>query len=328
MIAVTGAAGFIGSNLAARLSADGNDLLLTDYPLTASKLVNWLGLKRFHFVEHLEFLKALEDNHLSPDAVFHLGACSSTTETDWKYLQRNNIEYSQQIWNWCAQNKKPFIYASSAATYGDGSVGYDDRTPPERLQPLNLYGRSKNEFDAWVLKQISDGKKSPPRWAGLKFFNVYGPRESHKGSMASVVWKAYRQIETVGEVSLFRSNDPTIRDGEQKRDFVFVEDCIDHMLWLLQFPNAEGLYNSGTGHARTFLDLVRAVFAALNKEPRIRFIDMPENLSAQYQNFTEAVMTKLQTAGYRKKATSLEDGVAKYISSLQTNNSESFKGNS
>jgi len=328
MIAVTGAAGFIGSNLAARLSADGNELVLTDYPLTADKLVNWMGLKHFHFVEHLDFLKELEDGRLSPNAIFHLGACSSTTETDWKYLQRNNIEYSQRLWNWCAHKKKPFIYASSAATYGNGSAGYDDRTSPERLQPLNLYGRSKNEFDQWVLKHVSGGKPSPPRWAGLKFFNVYGPRESHKGSMASVVWKAYRQIETVGEVSLFRSNDPAIRDGEQKRDFVFVEDCIDHMLWLSQFPNVAGLYNSGTGEARTFVDLVLAVFAALNKEPRIRFIDMPENLSAQYQNFTEAVMTKLRTAGYQKKATTLEDGVANYISSLQMNNSEPFKGNS
>ncbi|HMD14772.1 MAG TPA: ADP-glyceromanno-heptose 6-epimerase, partial [Bacteroidota bacterium] len=300
----------------------------TDYPLTASKLVNWLGLKHFHFLEHLEFLKALEEDRLSPDAIFHLGACSSTTETDWKYLQRNNIEYSQHLWNWCARKKKPFIYASSAATYGNGSSGYDDRTPPERLQPLNLYGRSKNEFDQWVLKHIFDGKQSPPRWAGLKFFNVYGPRESHKGAMASVVWKAYRQIETVGEVSLFRSNDPAIRDGEQKRDFVFVEDCIDHMLWLLQFPHVAGVYNSGTGEARTFLDLVRAVFTALNKKPRIRFVDMPAGLSAQYQNFTEAVMTKLRTAGYNKKATSLEEGVAKYISSLQMNSSESFKGNS
>ena len=319
MIAITGAAGFIGSNLAARLSADGNELLLTDYPLTASKLVNWLGLKNFQFLEHLQFLKALEEGHLSPDAVYHLGACSSTTETDWKYLQRNNIEYSQRLWHWCAREKKPLIYASSAATYGNGSAGYDDTTPPERLQPMNLYGRSKNEFDQWVLKQVSSGKKIPPRWAGVKFFNVYGPRESHKGAQASVVWKAYRQIETVGEVSLFRSNDPAIRDGEQKRDFVFVEDCIDHMLWLEQYPLVAGLYNSGTGHARTFLDLVKAVFSALNKEPRIRFVDMPANLSGQYQNFTEAVMNKIRTAGYQKPPTTLEEGVAKCISSLQNN---------
>ncbi|HEY5614861.1 MAG TPA: ADP-glyceromanno-heptose 6-epimerase [Bacteroidota bacterium] len=318
MIAVTGAAGFIGSNLATRLATAGSELVLIDHPLTPGKHLNWPGLKGFRFLEHLNFLDELEQNRLTLDAVFHLGACSSTTETDWNFLLKNNLEYSQRLWNWCARENKPLIYASSAATYGDGSLGFDDTTHPEKLRPLNLYGRSKNDFDIWVYKQIAEGRKTPPRWAGLKFFNVYGPREAHKGAMASVVWKAYQQIMTNGEVMLFRSNDPAIKDGEQKRDFVFVEDCIDHMLWLWQSPHAGGLYNSGTGFARTFLDLVLSVFAALNKEPRIQFIDMPAELSEQYQNFTEATMEKIRSTGFAKPYTSLENGVTKYLTSLRS----------
>jgi len=318
MIAVTGAAGFIGSNLATRLATAGSELVLIDHPLTPGKHLNWPGLKGFRFLEHLNFLDELEQNRLTPDAVFHLGACSSTTETDWNFLLKNNLEYSQRLWNWCAREQKPLVYASSAATYGDGSLGFDDTTHPEKLRPLNLYGRSKNDFDIWVYKQIAEGRKTPLRWAGLKFFNVYGPREAHKGAMASVVWKAYQQIMTNGEVKLFRSNDPAIKDGEQKRDFVFVEDCIDHMLWLWQSPHAGGLYNSGTGLARTFLDLVLAVFSALNKEPRIQFIDMPAELSEQYQNFTEATMEKIRSTGFTTPHTSLENGVTKYLTSLRS----------
>ena len=318
MIAVTGAAGFIGSNLATRLATAGSELVLIDHPLTPGKHLNWPGLKGFRFLEHLNFLDELEQNRLTPDAVFHLGACSSTTETDWNFLLKNNLEYSQRLWNWCAREQKPLVYASSAATYGNGSLGFDDTTHPEKLRPLNLYGRSKNDFDIWVYKQIAEGRKTPLRWAGLKFFNVYGPREAHKGAMASVVWKAYQQIMTNGEVKLFRSNDPAIKDGEQKRDFVFVEDCIDHMLWLWQSPHAGGLYNSGTGLARTFLDLVLAVFSALNKEPRIQFIDMPAELSEQYQNFTEATMEKIRSTGFTTPHTSLENGVTKYLTSLRS----------
>lgn len=318
MIAVTGAAGFIGSNLAIRLAAEGAELVLVDHPLTAGKQVDWPGFRKFRLFQHLDFLEALEKGRLDLDAVFHLGACSSTTETNWEYLQSNNIEYSRRLWQWCAREGKPLIYASSAATYGNGSRGFDDTTPPQDLTPLNLYGRSKNDFDIWVNEQTAAGHKAPPNWAGVKFFNVYGPRESHKADMASVVWKAYRQIVNDGEVSLFRSNNAAIRDGEQRRDFVFVEDCIDHMLWLWRSPHAGGLYNSGTGHARTFVDLVRAVFAALNKEQRIRFIDMPPGLSAQYQNFTEAPMAKMRATGFTTPHTSLEHGVARYIGSLRS----------
>jgi len=318
MIAVTGAAGFIGSNLATRLATAGSELVLVDHPLTPGKHLNWPGLKGFRFLEHLDFLEELEQNRFTLDAMFHLGACSSTTETDWNFLLKNNLEYSQRLWNWCAREHKPLVYASSAATYGNGSLGFDDTTHPEKLRPLNLYGRSKNDFDIWVYEQIAEGRKTPPRWAGLKFFNVYGPREAHKGAMASVVWKAYQQIMAHGEVKLFRSNDPAIKDGEQKRDFVFVEDCIDHMLWLWQSPHAGGLYNSGTGFARTFLDLVLAVFSALNKEPHIRFIDMPAELSGQYQNFTEATMQKIRSTGFAKPYTPLENGVTKYLTSLRS----------
>jgi ADP-L-glycero-D-manno-heptose 6-epimerase len=314
MIAVTGAAGFIGSNLAHRLASMGHDLLLVDDELTAEKLANWAGLQQFQFVNHDLFADRLERGELSPDAIFHLGACSSTTETDWNYLKRNNIEYSQRLWTWSARTARPFIYASSAATYGDGSRGFDDRLRPDELQPLNLYGRSKNDFDRWVLDQCAGGKASiPPTWAGLKFFNVYGPRERHKGRMASVVWQSYRQILETGRMRLFRSNDPQIADGEQKRDFVFVNDCVDHMLWLWKHGGPGNIYNSGTGAARTFLDLTKAVFSALGKAPNIEFIDMPKDVVSQYQNLTRADMSKLHAAGYSQPATPIEEGVAQYV---------------
>ncbi|WP_165244092.1 ADP-glyceromanno-heptose 6-epimerase [Paludisphaera soli] len=314
MIAITGAAGFIGSNLAHRLSAAGRELILVDHPLTAATAVNWAGLGRFRFVPMERFLLDLErDEGRSIEAIFHLGACSSTTETDWQFLLENNVGYTRSLWTWCTTEKRPFLYASSAATYGDGSKGFDDRTPASELEPLNLYGKSKNDFDAWVQAEIAAGGATPPAWAGLKFFNVYGPREIHKGKMASVVWHARRQILETGEVRLFKSNDPAFPDGGQRRDFVFVEDCIDHMLWLWEHPEASGIYNSGTGTSRTFRDLATAVFTALGREPTIRFIDMPPELRGQYQNFTQADMSKLREAGYAKAPTALEDGVRKAL---------------
>jgi ADP-L-glycero-D-manno-heptose 6-epimerase len=309
MIAITGAAGFIGSNLAFRLAGQRHDLALVDHPLTPAKAANLIGLPRFRFFEHDTFLDYLRVDCPRLDGIFHLGACSSTTQMDRNYLRRNNVDYTRTLWRWCADNDCPFIYASSAATYGDGSLGFDDRMPADRLRPLNPYGESKNDFDIEVQKILHQGDPTPPGWAGMKFFNVYGPRETHKGSMASVVWHAHRQILETGEVRLFRSNDPAIADGEQRRDFVFVRDCIDHMLWLWDHPEASGIYNSGTGAARTFLDLAHAVFAALDRRPVIRFIDMPMSLSRQYQNFTQADRTKFQAAGYHRAATSLEQGV-------------------
>lgn len=311
MIAITGAAGFIGSNLAQRLAAEGQELLLVDHPLTAAKAANLVGLAEFRFLDHTRFLESLSRRNL--DAVFHLGACSATTESDWSYLVRNNIEYTRSLWNWCTDRGAPFLYASSAATYGDGSRGFSDRTSPRELQPLNLYGKSKNDFDIWALQE----QRTPPRWAGLKFFNVFGPREMHKGRMASVVFQSWQQVHAVGHVNLFRSTVPEFPDGGQKRDFVFVEDCVDHLIWLWQNAAPGGLYNSGTGNARSFLDLAKAVFHSLRREPDIRFIDMPADLAGRYQSFTQADMTKLSGAGYARPPTSLEGGVRKTVEWLE-----------
>ncbi len=317
MIAVTGAAGFIGSNLAHRLAADGTDLLLVDHELTPPKAANLAGLARFRFLRHDAFLDDLDTGRVEPEVVFHLGACSSTTETDWDYLSRNNVAYTQHLWQWCVRHDKPLIYASSAATYGDGSLGFDDRVAPDRLAPLNLYGRSKNDFDRWALDLADRGEPCPPTWAGLKFFNVYGPRESHKGGMASVVWQAHRQILASGVMKLFRSNDPAIADGGQRRDFVFVGDCVDQAIWLARNPHPGGLYNSGSGSARTFLELTEAVFAALGLAPRIEFVPMPERLAGHYQNYTCARLDRLREAGYSAPPTPFEAGVARTVGWLE-----------
>ncbi|MFO0826393.1 MAG: ADP-glyceromanno-heptose 6-epimerase [Gemmataceae bacterium] len=317
MIVVTGAAGFIGSNLAHRLAAEGHELLLVDHPpFTAAKSANWVGLGSFRFLDHERFLTSLPSLG-NVEAMFHLGACSATTENDWSYLERNNIGYTRTLWNWCAERGCPYFYASSAATYGDGTRGFDDHTPPTELHPLNLYGKSKNDFDIWALAAVAAGEPSPRQWAGLKFFNVYGPRETHKGRMASVVLQTWKQIKATGGMALFRSTDPAFADGEQLRDFVFVGDCVDHMLWLWRNGPANGLYNSGTGTPRTFLDLAKAVFLSLELQPNIRFIDMPGDLAGKYQNFTKAEMGKLRTAGFTKPPTPLEVGVRETVRWLE-----------
>lgn len=317
MIAVTGAAGFIGSNLAHTLAAEGHALLLVDHDITSAKAANLAGLSRFAFSRHDHFLDDLAGGRVRPDAIFHLGACSATTETDWNYLLRNNVEYTRTLWQWCAANGKPLLYASSAATYGDGTRGFDDRTPPGEFTPLNLYGKSKNDFDLWALSEVEKGGPQPPKWAGVKFFNVYGPREPHKGRMASVVYQTWRQVKATGGMKLFRSTDPRYPDGGQLRDFVFVGDCVAHLLWLWKHPSPNGLFNSGTGAPRTFLDLATAVFAALGLPPRISFIDMPADLARQYQNFTRAEMSKLRAAGCDLPATSLEAGVRQTVRWLE-----------
>lgn len=317
MIAVTGAAGFIGSNLAHRLAAEGHTLLLVDHDLTPAKAENLAGLPRFAFSRHDHFLDDLAASRVEPDAVFHLGACSSTTETNWDYLFRNNVEYTRHLWEWCTAKRKPLLYASSAATYGDGALGFDDSLAPRALKPLNLYGKSKNAFDVWAVAEAASGQPTPPRWAGLKFFNVYGPRESHKGRMASVVYHTHRQVTATGGMKLFRSTDPDIADGGQRRDFVFVGDCVNHLLWLWRNDAPAGLYNSGSGTARTFLDLAHGVFAALNRPQAVGFTDMPRDLAGKYQNYTCAVMTKLRAAGCEIPATALEDGVRETVRWLE-----------
>ena len=316
--AVTGAAGFIGSNVAHALAASA-DLILVDHPLTPLKAANLCGHRRFTYLDHTDFLAALHRGAVRPTAVYHLGACSSTTETRWDYLQANNIDYTRTLWEWCAANHVPFVYASSAATYGDGSKGFSDRTPPAELTPLNLYGKSKNDFDQWALAEVAAGRPAPPAWAGVKFFNVYGPREPHKGRMASVVFQTWKQIRATGGMRLFRSTDSRYPDGGQLRDFVCVNDCVAHLTWLAAGRVPSGLYNSGTGTPRTFLDLATAVFAALGREPNIAFIDMPPDLARQYQNSTRADMTRLAAAGYPGTPTGLEDGVTQTVQWLEAN---------
>jgi ADP-L-glycero-D-manno-heptose 6-epimerase len=313
MIAITGGAGFIGSNLAHRLAARGRDLMIVDHTLSAAKSANLAGLSRFRIVTDSAFLEELRSDRLVLDAVFHLGARSRMTETDWQFLERNNVAFSQTIWTWCARRGCAFYYASSSATYGDGAMGFDDRTRPEQLKQVNLYGKSKNDFDQWALAQVESGNPTPTAWAGLKFFNVYGPREGHKGASASVIWRARREIFETGEASLFRSYSPGYPDGGQKRDFVFVDDCLDHLLWLSEHDKVCGIFNSATGVARTYADLALAVFSALGREPRIRYVDMPSELISQYQNFTQADMSKLREAGFTIPATTLEEGVRKAI---------------
>ena len=308
---VTGGAGFIGSNIVAELNARGeDDILVVDILGRDEKWKNLVGLKFEDYWEADRFRFALQNDALQTvRAIFHMGACSATTETDASYLADNNYRLTRELCEWCIEKGTRFVYASSGATYGDGSLGYsDDDEATWGLQPLNMYGYSKHLFDLWALrsgfaKQI----------VGLKFFNVYGPREDHKGDMRSVVNKAYAQIRDAGAVKLFRSYRPEYKDGEQVRDFVYVKDAVDVCLWFGDNWDASGIYNVGTGTCRTWLDLARATFAAMGREPKIEFIDMPESLRAKYQYRTEADISKLRAAGYDRPMTTLEDGVRDYV---------------
>jgi len=311
MIAITGAAGFIGSCLTGYLNELGEtDLLLVDDFSPPAKRPNWVGKKYRRLLEREAFPEWLQGHCSSLRAVVHLGARTDTTLHDETVFRTLNLAYSQALWTACARHQIPLIYASSAATYGDGSLGFeDDHALVSKLQPLNPYGRSKNDFDRWALRQPS----APPRWAGLKFFNVYGPNEAHKQRMASVVYHTFLQIQRTGRMRLFRSHHPDFRDGEQQRDFVFVEDVLRVCRFFLEEEAPSGLYNVGTGRARTFLDLAGAVFRALDLEPRIEFIPTPEDIRATYQYFTEASLGKLRRAGYEAPFTSLEEGVESYV---------------
>ena len=317
-IVLTGAAGFIGSYLLGYLNEKGytNIIIVDDF----SEEDKWFNFDSKQFTEKIEreeLFNWLGENDPKIDFIFHLGARTDTTEFDYSIHEKLNVEYSKKIWNYCTEKNIPLVYASSAATYGSGKLGYkDDHDLVEKLQPLNPYGISKNEFDKWALKQSAEplqGMGAPPFWAGLKFFNVYGPNEYHKGRMASVIFHSFNQAKSTGKVKLFRSHRPDFEDGQQLRDFIYVEDVASVCYWLLQHPIASGLYNLGTGKARSFEALVKATFAGMGKEPVIEYIDMPEDIRDKYQYFTEADMNKLTDAGYKEPFYSLEEGVGDYV---------------
>ena len=313
MIVITGALGFIGSCLVQKLNERGHlrNLCVVDDFYKSHKEVNLHNKFIREWIHRDIFLEILGKMPSQVEMVFHLGARTDTTEKDRAIFDELNVNYSQRIWSLCTEHQIPLVYASSAATYGDGQLGYrDDHDIVDQLEPLNPYGVSKNEFDQWALQQ----EEQPPFWAGLKFFNVYGPNEYHKKRMASVIFHAHRQIRQTGGLKLFRSHRPDFRDGEQKRDFVYVKDVVDVCYFLYQNQTAEsGLYNVGTGQARTFHDLGRSVFRAQGLEPNIQFIDTPEDIRDTYQYFTEADISKLRAAGYDREFHSLEEGVADYV---------------
>ncbi|HMP90368.1 MAG TPA: ADP-glyceromanno-heptose 6-epimerase [Kiritimatiellia bacterium] len=314
---VTGGAGFIGSNIVEALNKRGDDnILVVDHLGRDEKWKNLVGMKYEDFQDHISFRKAIQENrHSNISAIFHMGACSATTETDAAYLADNNYRFTRELCEWCLRNGTRFIYASSGATYGNGAMGYsdDDQVTPS-LKPLNMYGYSKHMFDLWALHNKLLGKI-----VGLKFFNVYGPREDHKGDMRSVVHKSFGQIRETGVVKLFKSGKPEFRDGEQVRDFVYVRDAVNVCLYFDRNRDASGLFNVGTGKCRTWVDLVRAVYSAMDISPRIEFIDMPEALRSKYQYHTEAKIDKLRAAGYDAEFTSIEDGVKDYVQSYLMN---------
>jgi ADP-L-glycero-D-manno-heptose 6-epimerase len=318
LIILTGAAGFIGSCTLQYLNEQGiENIILVDKFTEAEKLKNWKHKKYKYLVDRDLLLDWISENKPKIEFVIHLGARTDTTEFDYNIHRELNLEYSEDVWNYCTAYNIPLIYASSAATYGNGELGYeDDDTLLNDLKPLNPYGVSKNEFDKWATRQLN----APPLWAGLKFFNVYGPNEYHKDRMASVIFHACKQIEANGCVKLFKSYKPEFKDGEQLRDFIYVKDIVKVIWWIYtKMKNNEwpaeknGIYNLGTGKARTFNDLIKATFAALNKEPKITYIDMPNDLIDTYQYFTEASMLKLKHTGYEEPFTPLEEGVDDYV---------------
>ncbi len=311
VIVITGAAGFIGSFLVGYLNGMGFEkLILVDDFSVERKKQNTEGKKFLQKVHREEFFAWVANSEHPISYIFHLGARTDTTEMDYSVHKKWNLDYSQKIWQLCSDRNIALVYASSAATYGNGEHGYnDDHDVVTKLAPLNPYGVSKNEFDIWALQQSQE----PPFWAGLKFFNVYGPNEYHKARMASVIFHAYNSISATGGTRLFRSHNPAYKDGEQIRDFIYVKDVVSICVWLMQHQPASGLYNTGTGKARTFNDLVKAIFSALQLPENITYIDTPLDIRDKYQYFTEANMSKLHAAGYNKPFYSLEDGVAEYV---------------
>jgi ADP-L-glycero-D-manno-heptose 6-epimerase len=315
MLLVTGGAGFIGSNVVAALNEAGRaDIVVNDVLGTDQKWRNLAKRQVADVVAPADLFRWLDERKL--DAVVHMGAISDTTATDADLVMENNFRTSMRLLDWCTGANVPFIYASSAATYGDGVQGFNDEWSPEALQklkPMNLYGWSKQLFDQAVAERFVKKEKLPPQWAGLKFFNVFGPNEYHKGEMMSLVAKRFDDAKSGRTVRLFKSHREGIGDGEQRRDFIYVDDAVAVVRWLMQTPAVSGIFNVGTGKARSFRDLISSLFRALNLEPKIEYIDMPENIRGQYQYFTEAKVENLLRAGYNAGFTSLEDGVRSYV---------------
>ncbi|MBN9565105.1 MAG: ADP-glyceromanno-heptose 6-epimerase [Alphaproteobacteria bacterium] len=323
MIIITGGSGFIGSNLLAEFSRQyKGDIVLCDILGNGDK---WRNLSKHRvdaFIYPEQLLPFIENNPNKIEGIFHLGAISSTTEKDVDLIIKNNIQLSSELWHLTTLHQIRFIYASSAATYGDGSAGFDDKfNEPylSQLRPLNPYGWSKHVFDRFVWREVDIYHRKPPQWAGLKFFNVYGPNEYHKDNQKSVVASLFPQIQSTEKAKLFKSYHPSYTDGGQLRDFVYVADCVKIMLWLFANPHISGLFNVGTGKARSFQDLASEVFKALNLAPNIEFIDMPETLKDKYQYYTQANIDKLLAAGYTTPMTSLEEGIKEYVQTYLTN---------
>ena len=318
MILITGGAGFIGSNLHAALAAAGHACTVVDWLGHDGK---WRNLAAYppHTLIPPEALDAFLKSAPPIDMVFHLGAISETTATDGDLVWQTNVALSWRLWEWCARHGARFVYASSASTYGDGAEGFDDDPGKlARLRPLNLYGWTKHAFDLRVQRALAARELAPRQWAGLKFFNVFGPNEAHKGRMISVVKVKYDEVAAGQTPRLFRSDNPAIADGQQRRDFIWVGDVVDVMLWLLETPTVSGLFNLGTGTARTYLDLVHAVSDAAGHPRAVEFIPMPDALQGQYQSFTQARMDRLRAAGYPGQFTPLEDAIRRYVLQLAT----------
>lgn len=319
MIVVTGAAGFIGSCMVKRLNDAGyQDVLAVDDFSRPDKNRNLEGKQLWGQIHRMNFLRWLERNHPDVEAIIHLGARTDTTEQSVAIFNELNLEYSRALWMLCAGYDLPLLYASSAATYGLGELGYsDDHAIIPKLRPLNPYGQSKQDFDVWVLEQTAGLSNSagtePPFWAGFKFFNVYGPNEYHKGRMASVIMHTVRQIKETGAMKLFRSHRPDYQDGAQSRDFIYVKDVVDVLLYFLENKPANAIYNLGTGLARSFRDLATGTFHALGLEPKISFVDTPVDIRDTYQYFTQADMGKIRTAGYKEPFIGLEEGIEDYV---------------
>jgi ADP-L-glycero-D-manno-heptose 6-epimerase len=316
-ILVTGGGGFIGSVIAGYLADKGKyNVVVSDFFGTTEKWRNLSKHRIYDIIAPQENFAWLDAHKDKLEAVIHMGAVSSTTETNVELLLENNFALSRSLWNWCAEHGKRLIYASSAATYGGGEHGFEDRIDMDylaKLHPMNAYGWSKQMFDQFVSLTLADGGKTPPQWVGLKFFNVYGPNEYHKGDQKSVACTILPHARHGRPVHLFKSYNPKYKDGEQLRDFVYIKDCVAVVEWLLDHPQVNGLFNLGSGKARTFKDLAHAVFSALGKAPAITYFDMPEHIRPKYQYLTEANMAKLQAAGYTKPFTSLEDGIKDYL---------------